>query len=83
MAGFRLLLAMRYFVTVRTRAREDRIETIDANHFAVSVKVAPIEGKANQAVRRILARSLGLAPSSLRLIAGETGKKKVFAYGEK
>lgn len=74
---------MRYFVTVKTRAREDRIEVIDPVHFTVSVKASPIEGKANDAVRRLLARVLGVPLLSLRLIAGETGKNKVFAYGEK
>ncbi len=73
---------MRYFVTVKARAREDRVEVIDANHFSISVKAAPIEGKANLSVRRLLARTLGIPPSCLRLVAGETGKKKVFVYDE-
>lgn len=77
------LLVMRYFVTVKTRAQADRIEMIDANHYSLSVKAAPIDGKANLAVRRLLARALDVAPSSLRLVAGATGKSKVFIYGEK
>ena len=74
---------MRYFVTVRTRARADRIEAVDPAHFNASVKALPIEGRANEAVRRLLARALGVPTTSLRLVAGETGKKKVFAYAEK
>lgn len=69
---------MRIFVTVKTRAREERVERVDETHFSVFVKALPIENKANAAVTRALARFLGIAPTCLTLRSGATGKRKVF-----
>lgn len=69
---------MHLFVTVKTRARAEHVEPIDATHFSVSVKAAPVEGKANIAVARALAQHLGVAVSALTLRSGATGKRKVF-----
>lgn len=69
---------MRLFVTVRTNAPEERVEQVDETHFVVTVKAQPIEGKANTAVIKALARHLGIAPSRMMLRSGATGKRKVF-----
>lgn len=69
---------MRLFVTVRTNAPEERVEQVDETHFVVTVKAQPIEGKANTAVIKALARHLGIAPSRMTLRSGATGKRKVF-----
>jgi uncharacterized protein YggU (UPF0235/DUF167 family) len=48
----------------------------------VSVTAAPVDGKANKAVKRLLAKRLGLAPSSLELRRGETAREKeIFVPG--
>lgn len=54
------------------------MESIDASHLVVMVKALPIEGRANEAVGRLLARHLGVAKSQLRLVSGTSGKRKVF-----
>jgi uncharacterized protein len=69
---------MRFFVKAKTHAQEERIEEEDATHFTISVKVAPIDGKANEAIKKILAKHLLIAPSLLILRSGITGKNKVF-----
>lgn len=69
---------MRLFVTVRTNAPEERVEQVNETHFVVTVKAQPIEGKANTAVIKALARHLGIAPSRMMLRSGATGKRKVF-----
>ena len=43
----------------------------------VKVKEPPIEGKANRAVVRVLARHFGVAPSRVRIVSGLTSKDKV------
>ncbi len=68
---------MRLFVTVKTNAREERVEETDATHFRVAVKVPPVEGKANQAVIRLLAAHLGVPSSRLTLRSGAFDKHKV------
>ncbi len=73
---------MRVFVTVRARAKKELVEAVDPTHFHISVKAAPLEGKANEAVMRALARYLGIASSRLSLRFGASGKKKVFDIAE-
>lgn len=43
-----------------------------------SVTVAPENGKANAAVTRLLAQALGIAPSRLSLLHGQTSRQKTF-----
>lgn len=69
---------MRIFVTAKTNAREEKVAAKDATHFVVAVKASPIEGKANDAIRKALARHLGIPQSSLTLRSGASGKSKVF-----
>lgn len=44
----------------------------------VLTTAAPEKGKANQAVRALLAEFLNVAPSRLELVSGETAQLKVF-----
>ncbi len=69
---------MRIFVTVKTRAREERVDRVDATHLVVMVKALPIEGRANEVVGRLLARHFGVTKSQLRLVSGASGRHKVF-----
>lgn len=50
------------------------------DRFALVVKVTaiPDKGQANDAVIKTLAKTIGIAPSSLRLVSGQTSKDKVF-----
>lgn len=42
------------------------------------VTVVPEDGKANEAVTKLLAKALGVAKSRLTLIRGQTARDKVF-----
>ncbi|MCT8159133.1 DUF167 domain-containing protein [Pseudoruegeria sp. SHC-113] len=44
----------------------------------VSVTAVPEKGKANEAVRKLLAKEMGIAKSRLALIRGDTSREKVF-----
>ncbi len=69
---------MRLFVTVKTRAREERVEQLDETHFRILVRAMPVDSRANDAVRRVLALFLRVPLANLTLRAGMTGKRKVF-----
>lgn len=49
----------------------------------VSVTVAPENGKANEAIRMLLAKAMGVAPSMLTLKRGQTSRDKLFVYDER
>ncbi len=46
--------------------------------YKVWIKDAPIEGKANDAIVRVLAEYFKVSKSSVRLVSGPTSKQKVF-----
>lgn len=71
---------MKLFVTAKTNAREEKVESIDDTHFVVRVKATPVEGKANKAIAKALAKHLQIAPSRLILVSGTKSKSKVFEY---
>ena len=64
-------------VRVTPKASRDRI-TLEAGAIRVYVTVAPEDGKANQAVVRLLAKALGVAKSRLTLLRGAAARDKVF-----
>lgn len=68
----------RIAVRVTPRAARNAV-TQDGDLIRVSVTTAPQDGKANAAVIRLLAKSLGIAPSRLRLLRGAAGRDKLFA----
>lgn len=45
----------------------------------VKVRESPHQGRANDAVARLLAKSLGVPPSSVMLVRGVTSREKAFA----
>ena len=48
-------------------------------HLKARVSVAPEDGKANAALIALLAKTLGLPKSSIRIAAGETSRQKTIA----
>ncbi len=51
---------------------------IEAGRILAKVRAKPQDGKANEAVRDLLAAALGLAPSRLELVRGATSREKQF-----
>lgn len=69
---------MKIFVKAKPRSKEERVERIDDTHFVVFVKKPPIQGKANQAIVRVLAEYFGVSASSVKLASGFSSKEKIF-----
>jgi uncharacterized protein YggU (UPF0235/DUF167 family) len=59
-------------------ARRNSIVGEHAGRLKVAVTQVAEKGKATQAIRDLLADSLGIAPSRVTLIQGETQPKKLF-----
>lgn len=66
-------------VRVTPKAAQDRI-SFDGATVHIAVTAVPEDGKANQAVVKLLARAMGASPSALTLKKGHTGRDKVFVY---
>jgi uncharacterized protein len=63
-------------VTVVPRASADRVGPYAGGVLRVRVVRPPADGEANRAVIRLVARAIGLAPSSVRVLAGERARRK-------
>ena len=64
---------------VHPNAPQNRIEKIQDDHLVVRLNSPPVEGKANKALIKLLAKTLHLAPSRLTLIQGDKSRTKVIA----
>lgn len=66
----------RLAVRATPRARSEGIEPGDP--LRIRVTAPADEGRANEAVRQVLAKALGIAPSRLTLLRGHTSRDKLF-----
>ena len=62
---------------VTPKASRDRID-VTADPLRIYVTAPPEDGKANEAVRKLLAKALGIAKTRLTLARGQTSHDKVF-----
>jgi uncharacterized protein YggU (UPF0235/DUF167 family) len=83
---------MKIIVKAKTKARENKVERVtqpalnlnnkkvvdEAVVYKVSVKAAPVAGKANEAIIEVLAEYFDVAKSCISLITGQSSKQKVF-----
>jgi uncharacterized protein YggU (UPF0235/DUF167 family) len=65
-------------VAVKPGSKRAAIDA-DAEGITVRVMARAIEGAANEAVQRALARALGVAPSAVTLVRGARARTKTFA----
>ncbi len=67
---------MKIQVKVKPNSRTEEISR-EGNNFIVKVKEPPKEGKANQAVIKLLAEHFGVPQSQVRILSGFKSKNKV------
>ncbi|MFH0825623.1 MAG: DUF167 domain-containing protein [Pseudomonadota bacterium] len=64
-------------VRVTPRASADQIGEERGNSLTVRLTAAPVDGKANKSLVKLLAKRLGVAGSSIELLRGCTTREKV------
>ena len=67
-----------FALRITPRARTEGLEVAADGRLLVRVNAPPVDGRANEAVRLLLAAALGVAPTRLKLLRGETGRDKLF-----
>lgn len=73
----RALPGATFALRVRPRARHEAL-VVEGDRLTARVNAPPAEGRANEAVRRMLAAALGVAPTRLTLIRGAGARDKLF-----
>jgi uncharacterized protein (TIGR00251 family) len=66
-------------VTVRVKPGSSRNEVVEEPDgvLVVRVNAPPVEGKANKAVCKLVAKHYGLAPSRVEIVRGHASREKV------
>jgi len=68
---------MRYAVRVRPGSSQEKVVRNPDGSLTVSVRARPVEGKANEALRELLAEEFGVKRSAVRIVQGPASKQKV------
>ncbi len=66
-------------VRVQPRASKDALGGERQGALVVRLTAPPVEGRANEALGRILAKALGVAPSAVSVLRGASGRDKLVA----
>ena len=66
-------------VRVRPRAHRDELRGVEDGILVARVRAAPVDGEANRALCRLIARRAGVAPSRVSVIRGERARTKLVA----
>lgn len=68
---------MKIHAKIKASANEEKIEQIGSSKFLISVKAGPIEGRANIAVIKIIAKHFQVTQSDVKILKGKTFKEKI------
>jgi uncharacterized protein (TIGR00251 family) len=65
-------------IEVRVQPRASRDELVERDGRLIArVTAPPVDGRANAAVVKLVAKAHGVAPSRVRIVRGETARDKV------
>lgn len=79
----RLAGAVELDLQVVPRASQESLGPVHGERLKLHVSAPPVDGAANEAVRALLARLLGVPRAQVEITRGETGRKKtVRIHGE-
>lgn len=70
-------LVARISVRLTPRAGRSAIDGWDGDVLRARVAAPPVDGKANDALLRLLAKALGVAPSRVTLVSGAQSRVKI------
>lgn len=68
---------MKIFVKVKPKAREEKVEKIDENHYFIHTKNRAEKGKANEGVVRLLSVYFSVSKSAIKIASGKTSRLKI------
>ena len=70
-------VALVFEVRVAARASRDRIMGVREGALKVALTAPPVDGAANDALRKMLAKALGVPKSCVEIVRGERSRQKL------
>jgi uncharacterized protein (TIGR00251 family) len=64
-------------VRLQPRARRDEVVGERAGALVIRVTAPPVDGRANDAVCRLIAKAAGVAPSRVSVVRGQASRDKL------
>ena len=68
---------MKIIVRSKPNSKKEKVERIDDRNFLIAVKEPPVEGKANNAIVKSLAKYLNVPSINVRITSGHASKQKI------
>ena len=68
---------MRIKVKVIPKASNKRIKKLGKNSYKIHLTAPPVDGKANKQLIELIADKLNISKSQVKIVRGETSRKKV------
>lgn len=72
---------LRIWITVKPRAKRQELKKTAEGEYAASVRAPASEGKANEALIQLLAEYFSVPQSSVRILRGQAGRRKLVEIG--
>ncbi len=69
--------AVTFMVKVVPRASKNEIAGVEGDAVKVRLNAPPVDGKANIALIKFLAETLGVSRAQVEIVSGETGRRKL------
>lgn len=73
---------MRLTITVKPRSSKKEVIQISDTEYKVKLTASPVDGEANEQLIKILSEYFDIAKSSISIVKGKTGKKKIVEIGK-
>lgn len=64
-------------VGLTPRASRDEVKGLEGGVLAVRVTAPPVDGRANEALRKLLAKEMGVAKRDVEIVRGQRARRKL------
>jgi uncharacterized protein len=75
------MIEARIDVRLRPRGHRDQLMGVVGGVLQARVTAPPVDGRANKALRRMIAKRVGVAPSRVSVVWGERSPNKIVRVG--
>ena len=68
---------MRIYIKVIPRSSKNDVERISEGEYRVRLTAPPVDGKANEALVKLLAKHFSVAKSAIAIVGGKSSQRKM------